>query len=93
MRKKSSGPLPFSRIDRLQGGPRTSYQKVDTGVFPIQSWTNFKQQFWSQFFPVNMEADAINTLEGSSYYQGSQTVDDYLNSFLTLASDTRYTDP
>ena len=69
------------------------HQKVDTGVFPIQSWTNFKQQFWSQFFSVNMEADAINTLEESSYYQGNQTVDDYLNSFLTLASDTRYTDP
>jgi len=39
-------------------------QKADTSVFPIQSWTNFEQQFWSQFFPVNAEADAINTLEG-----------------------------
>jgi len=66
---------------------------VDTGIFPIRSWTNFEQQFWSQFFPVNAEADAINTLEGSSYYQGNRMVDDYLDSFLILALDARYTDP
>ena len=53
-------------------------QEADTGVFPIQSWADFEQQFWSQFFPVNAEADAINALEGSSYYQGNWTVDDYL---------------
>jgi len=68
-------------------------QEVDTGVFPIQSWVDFEQQFRSQFFPVNAEADAINTLEGSLYYQGNRTVDDYLNSFLILASDAGYTDP
>jgi len=69
------------------------HQEVNTSIFPIRSWTNFKQQFQSQFFPVNAEADAINTLEGSLYYQGNRTVDDYLDSFLILASDTRYTDP
>ena len=37
--------------------------------------------------------DAINTLEGSSYYQGNQTVDDYLDSFLILVSDAGYMDP
>jgi len=68
-------------------------QEADTGIFPIQSWVDFEQQFQSQFFPVNAEADAINTLEGSSYYQGNWTVDDYLDSFLILASDTGYTDP
>jgi len=68
-------------------------QEADTSVFPIQSWVDFKQQFRSQFFPVNAEVDAINTLEGSSYYQGNRTVNDYLDSFLILASDTGYTDP
>jgi len=68
-------------------------QEADTGVFPIQSWVNFEQQFRSQFFLVNAEADAINTLEGSSYYQGNRTVDNYLDSFRILASDARYTDP
>jgi len=40
-----------------------------------------------------MKADAINTLKGSSYYQENWTVDDYLDSFLTLVSDAGYTDP
>jgi len=69
------------------------HQKADTGIFPIRSWTDFKQQFWSQFFPVNVEADAVNTLKGSLYYQGNQTVDDYLDSFLILTSDARDMDP
>jgi len=68
-------------------------QEADTGIFPIQSWVDFEQQFQSQFFPVNAEADAINTLEGSSYYQGNRTVDDYLDNFQILALDTRYMDP
>jgi len=68
------------------------HQEADTGIFPIQSWTDFEQQFRSQFFLVNMEADTINTLEGSSYYQGNQTVDDYLDSFLILTLDAGYTD-
>jgi len=69
------------------------HQEADTSIFPIQSWVDFEQQFRSQFFSVNAEADAINTLEGSSYYQGNQTVDDYLDSFRILASDAGYTDP
>jgi len=68
-------------------------QEADTGIFPIRSWADFEQQFQSQFFLVNAEADAINTLEGSSYYQGNRTVDDYLDSFLILASDAGYMDP
>jgi len=69
------------------------HQEADTGIFPIQFWVDFEQQFRSQFFPVNAEADTINTLEGSSYYQGNRTVDNYLDSFLILASDARYMDP
>ena len=40
-----------------------------------------------------MEADAVNALEGSSYYQGNWMVDDYLDTFLTLVSNAGYTDP
>ena len=68
-------------------------QKVDTSVFPIQTWGDFKQQFRLHFFPVNVEADAINALEGTSYHQGNQTVDDYLDSFQALISNAGYTDP
>jgi len=43
-------------------------QKADTGVFPIQTWRDFEQQFRVHFFPVNMEVNAINALEGTSYH-------------------------
>jgi len=69
------------------------HQEADTGVFPIQTWGDFEQQFRLHFFPANAEADAINTLEGTSYHQGNQTVDDYLDSFQALVSDVGYMDP
>jgi len=68
-------------------------QEADTGIFPIQTWRDFKQQFWVHFFPVNAEADAINALEGTSHYQGDQMVDNYLDNFQALVSDAGYTDP
>jgi len=67
-------------------------QEANTGVFPIPTWGDFEQQFQLHFFPVNAEVDAINTLEGTSYHQGGQTVDDYLDNFQTLVSDAGYTD-
>ena len=69
------------------------HQKTNTGVFPMQTWGDFEQQFRVHFFPVNAEADAINTLKGTSYHQEGWTVDNYLDSFQTLVSDVGYTDP
>ena len=68
-------------------------QEADTGIFPIQTWRDFEQQFRLHFFSVNAEADAINALEGITYYQGGQMVDDYLDSFQALVSNTGYMDP
>ena len=50
-------------------------QKADTGIFPIQTWGEFEQQFRLHFFPANVKAGVINTLEGTSYHQGNQIVD------------------
>ena len=68
-------------------------QEADTGVFPIRTWRDFEQQFWVHFFPVNIEADAINALEGTSYHQEGQIVDNYLDNFQALVSDIGYMDP
>ena len=68
-------------------------QEADTGVFPIQTWRDFEQQFQLHFFSVNTEADAINALKSTSYHQGGQTVDDYLDNFQVLVSDVGYMDP
>ena len=40
-----------------------------------------------------MEADAVNALKEFLYYQGNWMVDDYLDSFQILTSDTKYMDP
>ena len=69
------------------------HQEADTGVFPIQTWGEFEQQFRLHFFPANVEVDAINALEGTSYHQGNWMVDDYLDSFQALVSDVGYMDP
>ena len=82
----------------FKGGHATKWsenvfcQEADTGVFSIQTWRDFEQQFQLHFFPVNAEADAINMLEGTSYHQGGQTVDNYLDNFQALVSDAGYMD-
>ena len=68
-------------------------QKLDIGMFPLQTQVDFDQYFQTQFFPVNVETNAINTLEEMSYHQGNQIVGNYLDSFQALVSNTSYTDP
>jgi len=68
-------------------------QETDTGVFPIQTWGDFKQQFQIYFFSVDTKANAINMLEETSYHQGGCTVDNYLDNFQTLVSNIGYIDP
>jgi len=68
-------------------------QEADTSVFPIRTWRDFEQQFQIHFFPVNVEVDAINALEGTSYHQGGRMVDDYPDNFQALVSDAGYMDP
>jgi len=68
-------------------------QEANTGIFSIQTWGDFEQQFRLHFFPANAEADVINMLEGTSYHQGNWMVDDYLDSFQALVSDAGYTNP
>jgi len=68
-------------------------QEADTGVFPIQTWGDFEQQFRIHFFPVNAEADTINALEEAFYHQKGWMVDDYLDNFQALVSNAGYMDP
>ena len=43
--------------------------------------------------PLNSEATAVNMLEMSAYFQGKQTVDNYLDQFQDLVYYSGYTDP
>jgi hypothetical protein len=51
-------------------------------------WDNFRSRFRTEFFPLHLDAVATNKLEGTSYFQGRRTVDDYLDDFRDLISDS-----
>jgi hypothetical protein len=56
-------------------------------------WDDFRSRFQTKFFPLHLDAVATNKLEGTSYFQGRRTVDDYLDDFRDLISDSGYADP
>jgi hypothetical protein len=56
-------------------------------------WDDFRSRFRTEFFPLHSDAVATNRLEGTSYFQGRRTVDDYLDDFRDLISDSGYADP
>ena len=43
--------------------------------------------------PLDAEAAAIKVLETTTYSPGNRSVDDYLDQFRDLISDSGYTDP
>jgi hypothetical protein len=55
-------------------------------------WDDFCSCFRTEFFPLHSDAAATNRLVGTAYFQGHQTVDDYLDDFQDLISDFGYTD-
>jgi hypothetical protein len=56
-------------------------------------WDDFCSRFWAEFFPLHSDAVATNKLEGTIYFQGRWLVDDYLNDFRVLISESGYADP
>jgi hypothetical protein len=55
-------------------------------------WDDFRSRFRTEFFPLHSGAAATNRLEGTTYFQGRRTVDDYLDDFRDLILDSGYTD-
>jgi hypothetical protein len=54
---------------------------ANTGVNYFIDWDDFRASFWKEFFPLHAETVATNVLEGTTYFQGSHSVDDYLDDF------------
>jgi hypothetical protein len=57
------------------------------------AWDDFRSFFRKEFFPLHAEAVAKNVLEGNTYFQGCRNVDDYLDEFRDLVSESGYTSP
>ena len=66
---------------------------ANAGSPPFVDWDDFRSHFQTEFFPLHSDAVATNRLEGISYFQGRRTVDDYLDDFRDLISDSSYTNP
>jgi hypothetical protein len=55
-------------------------------------WDDFRSRFRAEFFPLHSDAVATNKLEGTTYFQGRRSVDDYLDDFQDLISESGYAD-
>lgn len=76
-----------NRIYRWEAIPANS------GALHFVDWDDFRSRFRTEFFPLHSEAAATNRLEGITYFQGRRSVDDYLDDFRDLISDSGYGDP
>ena len=53
-------------------------------------WSDFHEEFCREFTPVH--ADAL-AMESTAYYQKNRSLDDYLDEFQDLITESGYTDP
>lgn len=56
-------------------------------------WDDFRTEFKKEFTPAHADSLAINRLESTAYYQKSRSLDDYIDEFQDLITESGYTDP
>ena len=66
---------------------------VNVGSDHFIDWDDFRSKFKIEFYPLHSDALATNKLEGTTYFQGRRPVDDYLDEFRDLITESGYTDP
>jgi len=66
---------------------------ANTSVNYFVDWDDFQASFRKEFFPLHVEAAATNVLEGTTYFQGPRNIDNYLDEFRDLVSESGYTSP
>ena len=63
------------------------------GCTKFFDWSDFRSEFRKEFTPAHADAVAINKLESTGYYQKNRSLDDYLDEFQDLITESGYTDP
>ena len=56
-------------------------------------WEDFQDEFQEVFTPAHADAWAINCLETAAYHQKGCSLDDYIDEFQDLITDSGYTNP
>ena len=70
-----------SRIFRWEQLPEN---QTSTQFF---NWKEFTEEFRKEFCPAQADSVAINTLESTSYFQKTRSLDNYLDQFQDLITD------
>ena len=65
-----------------------NYQAV--GSLPYTSWADFVVEFIADFCPKNEVETSRTELETSKYFQGSRTVNEYVDEFREMIDRARY---
>ena len=68
------------------------WEEENEGYTKFLAWDDFKSKFCKEFCPANSNSTTINKLESTTYYQRTQSTDDYLNEFLDLIAESGYMD-
>ena len=63
------------------------------GCSKFADWEDFRDEFKKEFTPAHADSLAINRLESTAYYQKSRSLDDYIDEFQDLITESGYTDP
>jgi Retrotransposon gag protein/Zinc knuckle len=63
------------------------------GLSKFLDWEDFRDEFKKEFTPAHTDSLAINRLESAAYYQKNRSLDDYIDEFQDLITDSGYTDP
>jgi hypothetical protein len=57
-----------------------------------ENWATFEEAFKTAFCPQNEIVAALTKLESTRYYQGRQTVEEYIDAFASLIAEAGYYD-
>jgi hypothetical protein len=76
-----------ARIFRWEELPENS------GYSKFLDWQDFRDEFKKEFTPAHADALAMNRLESTAYYQKTRSLDDYVDEFQDLITESGYTDP
>jgi hypothetical protein len=62
----------------------------EVGGLPYSSWRDFVKEFVAEFGPKNKIQNARTNLKTSKYFQGSRTVDEYVDEFREMIDCAHY---